>query len=409
MPIIRIQNLNSPSAPFNYCAGIVEPRHRVSPGNLLISWSGTPGTSFGAFIWNGPPGVLNQHIFRVEAYGDAYELRFLEIAVNARLDEMIAHAHGAVGLQHITKGKLEALPIPLPPIAEQKRIVAKVDELMRLIDDLEAKRKRRGEAQARWRTAALAELMNTQEPTALSAAWDILSKSSGVIFHSSENIATLRQVLVDLAADGRLIGSPGSAQGRPKTCLSRVLKEPLANGRSVPDGPNGFPVLRLSALRGQFVNIEDHKLGAWTAAEAQRFLVREGDVLFVRGNGAIRLVGRACIAGRPKFDVAYPDTAIRARPDLDIIDPKWLWLVWESTDCRVQIARTARTTAGIFKVSQENLSEVTFLLPPLAEQKRIVAKVDQLMALCDALEAALRRKEQAATKLAEAVVAEMVA
>jgi type I restriction enzyme, S subunit len=64
LPIIRIQNLNG-GTEFNYFAGRVREDYVIPPGTLLFSWSGNRGTSFGPFVWHGPPGVLNQHIFRV--------------------------------------------------------------------------------------------------------------------------------------------------------------------------------------------------------------------------------------------------------------------------------------------------------------------------------------------------------
>ena len=66
VPIIRIQNLNKEHAAFNYCNTKVDSKHHVNNGDFLISWSGTPGTSFGAFIWNRGFAYLNQHIFRCE-------------------------------------------------------------------------------------------------------------------------------------------------------------------------------------------------------------------------------------------------------------------------------------------------------------------------------------------------------
>src|SRR5207247_9133027 len=51
LPIVRIRNLNDESKPFNYYNGTFDPKHEVNDGEVLISWSGTPGTSFGAFIW----------------------------------------------------------------------------------------------------------------------------------------------------------------------------------------------------------------------------------------------------------------------------------------------------------------------------------------------------------------------
>ena len=136
-PIIHIQNLNNEAAAFNHCKRTIESRFCVTSGDFLISWSGTPGTSFGAFIWNRGLAYLNQHIFRCELVEGVFVKEFLRLAVNARLDEMISHAQGGVGLRHITKGKLESIRLPLPPLAEQERIVAKVNELMSLCDRLD--------------------------------------------------------------------------------------------------------------------------------------------------------------------------------------------------------------------------------------------------------------------------------
>ena len=113
LPIIRIQNLNDTKAPYNYFYGAYDKKNYIKSGELLFSWSGTPGTSFGAFIWNRGPGLLNQHIFRVLPKKD-YDLNFLRFALNAQLDEIISKAHGGVGLQHITKSELEKIAIPYP-------------------------------------------------------------------------------------------------------------------------------------------------------------------------------------------------------------------------------------------------------------------------------------------------------
>ncbi|MBA6292856.1 restriction endonuclease subunit S [Colwellia sp. MB3u-70] len=127
-PIVRIQNLNNESKPFNYCNFSVEERFHINTGDLLFSWSGTPGTSFGAFFWNRGFGVLNQHIFRVDVDENKISKDYLRYAINSQLNYIIDQAHGGVGLKHITKGKLEAVEIPLPPLDEQKRIAAILDK-----------------------------------------------------------------------------------------------------------------------------------------------------------------------------------------------------------------------------------------------------------------------------------------
>jgi type I restriction enzyme S subunit len=158
LPIIRIQNLNDRQAPFNFCDTSIPDRFHVKTGDFLISWSGTPGTSFGAHIWDRGPAILNQHIFRAELIGDAFLPAFLKLAINSRLLELIDQAHGGVGLQHVTKPTLERLPLTLPPLAEQHRIVAKVDELMALCDRLGAAQAERENRRDRLVAASLDRL-----------------------------------------------------------------------------------------------------------------------------------------------------------------------------------------------------------------------------------------------------------
>ncbi|MCX6631487.1 MAG: restriction endonuclease subunit S [Candidatus Solibacter sp.] len=136
LPIIRIQNLNDPEKPFNYFSGAYESKHLVKPGDVLLSWSGTPGTSFGCFIWDRDAGVLNQHIFRVHVNEGLCTPLFFVYGVNNALDEMIGKAHGGVGLRHITKGKLEQIELPIAPLPEQHRIEAKVRECFGKLDEI---------------------------------------------------------------------------------------------------------------------------------------------------------------------------------------------------------------------------------------------------------------------------------
>jgi type I restriction enzyme S subunit len=84
-PIIRIQNLNNPDALFNYCPDDIPHKYIVRKGDLLFAWSGTPGTSFGAHIWEGREAWLNQHIFRVEFTEAFLDKRFLRLAINHNL------------------------------------------------------------------------------------------------------------------------------------------------------------------------------------------------------------------------------------------------------------------------------------------------------------------------------------
>lgn len=154
--------------------------------------------------------------------------------------------------------------------------------------------------------------------------------------------------------------------------LRDVLAEPLANGRSVPTADAGFPVLRLTALKEGRIDLSEQKIGAWSADEARPFNVQPGDILVSRGNGSLKLVGRAGLVDTVSAPVAFPDTLIRVRPNPTVVDSRFFVELWNASIVRDQIERAAKTTAGIFKVSQGDLSEIELVVPPLAQQRAVM-------------------------------------
>lgn len=138
IPIVRIQNLNNAQSLFNYYTGEVSERNTINNGELLFSWSGSRGTSFGAHIWKGQKAVLNQHIFKVGFDESRATKMYLLYALNKAVIEVEENLHGGVGLVHITKGNLEKIEIPLPPLEVQKEIVAEIEGYQKVIDGARA-------------------------------------------------------------------------------------------------------------------------------------------------------------------------------------------------------------------------------------------------------------------------------
>jgi type I restriction enzyme S subunit len=128
-PIIRIQNLKSEDASFNYFDGELPEQFAARSGDLLFAWSGTPGTSFGAHIWHGPEAWVNQHIFRVDFSASDFDRDFLKFALDANLESYIDQAQGGVGLAHITKSKLNDSVLLAPPVHEQRRIADRLRQV----------------------------------------------------------------------------------------------------------------------------------------------------------------------------------------------------------------------------------------------------------------------------------------
>lgn len=126
IPIIRIQNLNG-SDVFNYFQGKIEDRYLVNYGDLLFAWSGSRGTSFGAFRWFKDTAVLNQHIFNVFPKNElakdfAFQiLKWLTVEIERK-------AHGSAGLVHVTKRQLEDEMMKIPNNTKEQNSIAKLLE-----------------------------------------------------------------------------------------------------------------------------------------------------------------------------------------------------------------------------------------------------------------------------------------
>jgi len=129
LPIIRIQNLNNPDAPFNRFSGTIPEKYIVRKGDILISWS----ASLGAYEWSGEDAYLNQHIFKVVFNKCPIDKHFLRYAVESKLAEMEKDAHGAT-MRHIVKKDFDNTLIPYPPVQEQEKIVAELDCLSGIIE-----------------------------------------------------------------------------------------------------------------------------------------------------------------------------------------------------------------------------------------------------------------------------------
>lgn len=175
--------------------------------------------------------------------------------------------------------------------------------------------------------------------------------------------------------------------------LPELLTEKLCNGISVKgkDTPPGVPALKLGAMGEGGFDYADKRYIPIDADTAQTLAIRDGDFFVARGNGSLHLVGRGTLAQAPPEQIVFPDTMIRLR--LADVGPlrKYIALLWQSSIVRRHVEMRARTTAGIYKISQQDIEELQLPLPPSNEQRRIVAKIEELLSDLDAGVAALER------------------
>ena len=132
VPIIRIQNLNEPCAPYNYSSGSFERQYNVQEGDLLFAWA----ASLGVYIWKGQDAWLNQHIFKVTPYS-CIDKEYLYFALSASINDFYQKCHGS-GMVHITRKLFINMPLLLPPMNEQKRIIKAIKAYYDILDNIVA-------------------------------------------------------------------------------------------------------------------------------------------------------------------------------------------------------------------------------------------------------------------------------
>jgi len=332
----------------------------------------------------------------------------------------IANASGTSdSMKNISRDVILGMPVPLPPLEEQKRIVAKVDQLMALCDDLEAKQTKKRALATQSTRSALTALTSAETAEDLSTAWHRVVKNFNLTTSDSAAINGLRSAILGLAVRGQLVrdcprtggGAPHGPlpQGWHWVKMSEAGDLKLGRQRAPQHhvGPNMRPYLRVANVFEARLDLSDVMEMNFEPEEAERFELRPNDVLLNEGQST-ELVGRPAIYRGEIPGVCFQNTLIRFRPSKLVI-PEYALTVFRAYMRTGRFQREAQQTTNIAHLSLGRLATVEFPLPPLPEQKRIVAKVDHLMSLLDDLEAKLRKQEETAARLAESLAAAVAA
>ena len=348
----------------------------------------------------------------------------------------------------INDSDFSVLPFPLPPLTEQDRIVAKVDELMALCDRLEAARAEREATRDRLAAASLARL-NAPDPDAAAFqthatfALDNLAP----LTNRPDQIKALRQTILNLAVRGKLVeqdpaDEPASVLleriGEEKTEIARnigfKLKKPIPRDIRFDEVtlPSGWVWSQLDELAWKITD-GDHQTPK--REERGRYLLSARNVLdgqidvsnvdFV-GEAEFERMRLRCDPNR--FDILISCSGSVGR--VAIVDKDYAYVLVRSAALvkltsgeelsgfiqKALISDILKDQIGVRSkaAAQPNLflgqiRQLMLPLPPLAEQHRIVAKVDELMALCDRLEAALVNADATRQRLLEALLHESLA
>ena len=399
--------VGSGSVPVYGSSGIVG-MHDASliPGPSLIV--GRKGTVGAVYFSSGPSWPIDTAYY-VTSTPDT-DLRFFTFLLASLNLGSLDRSTAIPGLSRID---YEEIRVSVPPLPEQSRIVAEIEKQFTRLDASVAALRRTEANLKRYRASVLraacsGELVDTEAELACAEdreyePADVLLERILVERRARWESQEKRRGKYKEPASPDTSDLPALPEGWVWATVDSLIIEPLSNGRSVKTASGGFPVLRLTALQDGQINQNEFKAGAWTEQEAEPFLIREGDFFVSRGNGSIKLVGLGGIVGPVQAPVAYPDTLIRLRlhPDVAL---NFFAQVWNSATIRQQVESTARTTAGIHKVNQQDISMCTVPLPPLAEQHRIVAEVERRLSVTQQAETVVEASRQRAERLRQSIL-----
>ncbi|MGM8849492.1 restriction endonuclease subunit S [Salinicola halophyticus] len=358
-------------------------------------------------------------------------------------------AMGAGGAQpNISREKIIATPIALPPLQEQYRIVAKVDELMTLCDRLEQQAGDQLEAHEVLVDTLLDALTRAENADEVATQWARLAEHFDTLFTTEGSIDKLKQAILQLAVIGRLVeqdpnDEPASVllekiaeekarlikEGKARKqkplpeiaydeypfeipagwIISRMddvtdIKSGIAKGKKLSGKPSTWlPYLRVANVQRGTLDLSEVKEIEIACDEIEKHLVKERDLLITEG-GDWDKVGRTAIWNAEIDPMAHQNHVFRARLILDEQNENWIEKYLNSGFARDYFANSSKQTTNLASINKTQLRSCTVPIPPLEEQHRIVAKVDELMALCDQLKARLSNAGETRTRLAEAVV-----
>ena len=440
LPLIRIRDVGG-NSPATFFSGEFRPEFVVQPSDWLISMDG----EFRVREWHGPISLLNQRVTRLIFCGDELFRPFIAAALQFRLQELQG-TKAYTTVDHLSGGQIASAVIPLPPLAEQSRIVARVEELMRLCDALQAKGQLEATQHAQLLSTLLGTLTASATPEELADNWQRVAQHFDLLLDRPQAIDALEQTLLQLAVRGLLV--PQDPTDEPASVLLQKIRAEkdrlIAEGKIKKDKPLppvtdeekpfelpvGWEWVRLSALL-QKIGAGSTPLGGREVyvSSGVKFLrsqnvwdegLRLDGVAFIKPETHFRMAGTVVVANDLLFNITgasigrcavVPSDFDEANVSQHVTIIRAVLPEINAYLHKVLVSRHVQQTVMDVQVgvSREGLSiaklgQFLIPLPPLAEQSRIVARVTQLRRLCFELRQRLAEREAVQARLAEALV-----
>jgi type I restriction enzyme S subunit len=364
-------------------------KHEVVDGDIVLAALGDP---IGRCCVVPPqllPAIVKADCFRIrlgEAINTTFFLNWMNSDVATR--RLSEEAHG-VGRLRINLSDLRGMTVPLPPLAEQKRIVAKLDVL-------NAK-----SARARTELARIDTLVSRYKQAVLSKAF------SGELYsqQAARSVAAVPQETAE-QIDGRTPDLPALPETWRWVALSTCAEVSggLTKNAKRDSLPLQVPYLRVANVYANELRLDDVSFIGCTESEVARTILVADDLLVVEGNGSLDQIGRVALWAGELEHCVHQNHLIKVRPSSNLVSKFALyWLL--SPLGRRAIEAVAASSSGLHTLSLSKVGGLPLPLAPLAEQHEIVRRIEAAFAKIDRLATEAKRALELVGKLDEAILA----
>ncbi|USP60527.1 restriction endonuclease subunit S [Aeromonas veronii] len=457
IPFLRSQNVWNEGLRLDDVVYIDENTHlkmegtKVIPGDVLLNITGASLGRTLIFPDSIKEANVSQHVTIIRLLID--ELApFVHLGIKSPLvQDLIWGRQVGMAIEGLSKRTLELFEFPIPPLAEQQRIVAKVDELMALCDQLEQRSESQLAAHQTLVETLLATLTDSCDADELAQNWARLSTHFDILFTTEASIDALKQTILQLAVMGKLV--PQDPSDEPASALleriaaekarlvkeKRIKKEKLLPAISEDEKPFELPqgwewchlkdiitimdagwspacppesspdidtwgVLKTTAVQTLEYREYENKVLDKTKTPRPEYEVMVGDILITRA-GPKNRVGISCLVEKTRPKLMISDKIIRFHLVEVGLSERFISLCLNAGATAVYIDDSKSGMAeSQMNISQDKLKLAPIPLGPIKEQNHIMDRVDQLMTLCDQLKSRLQTNQQTQLKLVDSLV-----
>lgn len=363
LPLIRIRDIDN-NFTVDRFKGKYHPDYLVNNGDILIGMDG----DFRAAKWNGGKGLLNQRVCRILPKSIDFDPAFLFICLQPFLDAIHSET-SSVTVKHISSRTIEEIPLPFPPLKEQRKIVSKIEELFSELDK------------------GIEQLKTAQQ-----------------------QLKVYRQAVLKYAFEGRFTRGHVPNNSSPEDWRVVLLSEicriigGVTKGKDFKGKPTiQLPYLRVANVQDGYLDLSVIKTIEVLPSDKEKYRLEYGDILYTEGGDKDKL-GRGTIWKNEIPECIHQNHIFRARPFSDGYDSKYISYFSQTKSAKAYFFKHGKQTTNLASINLTILSNLPIPICSITEQKQVVQEIESRLSVCDKLEETISNSLKQAEALRQSIL-----